>query len=60
MPERMLKTLGHHNGWHELQVPLQAEGYLIYRKKNPKLPLIQAYVEQVMASFQQKKEKVIE
>lgn len=60
LPERMLKTLGHHNGWHELQVPLQAEGYLIYRKKNPKLPLIQAYVEQVMASFQQKKEKVIE
>ena len=35
----MLKTLGHHNDWHE-PVPLQAEGYhLIYRKKNLKLSL---------------------
>lgn len=54
LPERLLRTLGHHNGWHELQLPLKAEGYLIYRKNNPKLPLIRSYVEQVLASFAQK------
>ena len=54
LPERLLRTLGHHNGWHELQLPLKAEGYLIYRKNNPKLPLIRPYVEQVLASFAQK------
>lgn len=51
LPERLLKALGYREGWHPLQVPLTAEGFLIYRKDSPKLRLIRAYVEQVLASF---------
>lgn len=54
LPERLLKTLGHQEGWHQLQEPLKAEGFLIYRKDNPKVKLIRAYVEQVLASFRPK------
>ncbi len=59
LPERLLKTLGYQEGCHQLQDPLKAEGFLIYRKNNPKAELIQAYVEQVLASFRSGNRKSI-
>lgn len=59
LPERLLKTLGHREGWHRLETPLRAEGFLIYRKNNPKLALIQAYAQQVLASFRPREEAPI-
>ena len=52
LPDRLLKTLGHREGIYPLEVPLVAEGYLIYRKDHPAARLIQDYVNQILASFQ--------
>ncbi|WP_416181943.1 LysR family transcriptional regulator [Acidaminococcus timonensis] len=60
LPERLLKTLGHHRGWHRLQVPLQADGYLIYRKDSPKAPFLRIYVNQVLSSFHGKEPPAIQ
>lgn len=51
LPDRLLTALGCHRGLHELETPLEAECYLIYRRNHPKIRLIQAYVDQVLASF---------
>ena len=60
LPERLLKTLGLREGWHQLEKPLKAGGFLIYRKNNPKRPLIEAYVNQVLSSFHGKEPPAIQ
>ena len=57
---RLLKTLGLREGWHQLEKPLKAGGFLIYRKNNPKRPLIEAYVNQVLSSFHVKEPPAIQ